>query len=104
MLNSDLERFDRENNKVRVHIVLIGRVQGVAFRYYALNIARRLGVKGWIKNLANGDVEVLIEGKKSAVKQMIDCCREGPSLAIVKNIKIDWQPYTGEFNEFQIRS
>jgi len=92
------------NEKVRAHIKLSGRVQGVAFRYYARDMAHKLGVGGWIRNLDNGDVESVIEGKKVSVQQMIAWCKKGPGLAIVENIEIDWQAYTAEFNEFHIRS
>ncbi len=89
---------------MRAHIRLSGRVQGVAFRYYARDMAHKLGVKGWIRNLDKGDVELVIEGNKFSVQQMIAWCKKGPSLSIVENIQIDWQPYTGEFNEFHIMS
>lgn len=93
-----------KNNKIRVHIRISGRVQGVAFRYYARNMANRLGIKGWIRNLPDGDVEVVIEGMKNRIVQMISWCKKGPNLAIVENVKIDRQPYAGEFQQFNIRS
>ena len=95
---------DQKKNLVRAHIRLSGRVQGVAFRYYAINMAHQLGVKGWIRNLYNGDVEAVIEGNQSAVQQMIDWCRKGPSMAVVEKTKVDWQPHTGEYHQFSIRS
>lgn len=95
---------NRWDEKVRAHITLSGRVQGVAFRYYARDMAHKFRVGGWIKNLDNGDVESVIEGKKVSVQQMITWCKKGPGLAIVENIEIEWQPYTGEFNEFHIQS
>lgn len=94
---------DNIDNYIRTHIIVAGRVQGVAFRYYARNIANSIGVKGWIKNLDNGDVEIMLEGKREAVNQMINWCKKGPGLAIVEDIKISLLPYVAEFNEFNIR-
>ncbi|MDD3861066.1 MAG: acylphosphatase [Bacteroidales bacterium] len=91
------------NNYSKAHIIIAGRVQGVAFRYYARNTANRIGVKGWIKNLDNGDVEIMVEGKKELVNLMIDWCKKGPGLAIVEDIRISLLPYTAEFNEFNIK-
>ena len=103
MLRNNHEKIGDNNNRVRAYIVLTGRVQGVAFRYYARNIANRHGVKGWIRNLDNGDVEVTIEGERNSVNQMIEWCKEGPSLALVEDIKIIWQSYAGDFSEFHVR-
>ena len=94
----------QKKDKVRAQVRLSGRVQGVAFRYYAVRMAHQLGVKGWVRNLYNSDVEAVIEGHQSAVQQMIDWCRKGPSMAVVEDIKIDWQPYTGKYHQFYIRS
>lgn len=93
----------KNEEKVGVHIRVSGRVQGVAYRYYARNIAEQLGIKGWIKNLINGDVELMVEGSQKTVKQMIEWCKEGPRLAIVENIEVDWLPYSGKFNHFYIK-
>ena len=93
------------NNKEKVgaHIRVSGRVQGVAYRYYARDFAHQLGVKGWIKNLLNGDVELMLEGSKISVEKMIEWCKEGPRLAIVEDIKVDWLPYSGGFTQFYIK-
>jgi len=103
MLQNKHEKSGDKNNRVRVSIILTGRVQGVAFRYYARNIANRLGVKGWIRNLDNGAVEATIEGERNSVNQMIEWCKKGPNLALVEDIKIIWQSYAGDFSEFHIR-
>jgi acylphosphatase len=96
--------MNTDHEKVRAHIILSGRVQGVAFRYYAREVASRLGVKGWIKNLVSGEVEIVLEGKRKEVEKMIEWCREGPPLAMVESIEINWLPYSGEFNQFQIKT
>ena len=93
----------KNKEKVGAHIIVSGRVQGVAYRYYAREVAEQLGIKGWIKNLINGDVELIVEGFQQTVEKMIEWCKEGPRLAIVENIEVDWLPYSGEFNQFHIK-
>jgi acylphosphatase len=88
---------------VRVYVKLTGRVQGVAFRYYARSMASRLGVKGWIRNMVSGDVEAIIEGSEYKVNQMLEWCKEGPGMARVEKVTVDWLSYIGEFTDFNIR-
>ena len=89
--------------KVRVHLLISGRVQGVSFRYYAQDIAQSLGVKGWIRNCWDGKVEIVVEGEEEKVKKLISWCYQGPGSAIVEKIDIEWGKYRGEFNSFAIR-
>lgn len=91
------------NGKVGAHILVSGRVQGVAFRYYARNIASQLGVSGWIKNLPDGKVELLVEGSKNSVEEMVEWCKRGSRMAEVEDIEVDWLPYSGKYNEFQLK-
>jgi len=89
--------------KVRAHVFVSGRVQGVFFRYETRQLARRVGVTGWIRNLSDGRVEAVFEGEKDAVEQMIEFCRRGPPAARVDKVEVIWEPYKGEFNSFTIR-
>lgn len=57
--------------KIRKHIVFYGRVQGVGFRYYAINKANQLGLTGWVKNLPNGTVEMEVQGEEPLIDQLI---------------------------------
>ena len=57
--------------KIRKHIVFYGRVQGVGFRYYAVNKANQLGLTGWVKNLPDGTVELEVQGEKPLIDQLI---------------------------------
>ena len=57
--------------KIRKHIVFYGRVQGVGFRYYAVNKANQLGLTGWVKNLPDGTVEMEVQGEKPLIDQLI---------------------------------
>lgn len=57
--------------KIRKHIVFYGRVQGVGFRYYAINKANQLGLTGWVKNLPDGTVEMEVQGEEPLIDQLI---------------------------------
>lgn len=57
--------------KIRKHIVFYGRVQGVGFRYYAVNKANQLGLTGWVKNLPDGNVEMEVQGEEPLIDQLI---------------------------------
>ncbi|MBS7625513.1 acylphosphatase [Candidatus Bathyarchaeota archaeon] len=88
--------------KVRAHIYVSGHVQGVFFRHETRKHALRLGVSGWIRNLPDGRVEAIFEGEKDAVDDILDFCRRGPPGAIVKDVEVQWAPWTGEFQGFRI--
>ncbi|MEM3736622.1 MAG: acylphosphatase [Candidatus Bathyarchaeia archaeon] len=88
--------------KVRAHLWISGLVQGVFFRHNTKQEARRLGVTGWIRNLEDGRVEVVLEGEKENVDKVIQYCRKGPPGAHVTDIELKWEDYTGKFKEFKI--
>lgn len=89
--------------KVRAHVIVSGRVQGVYFRGNTRNEARKYGVNGWVRNLPDGRVEAVFEGEKEAVDKAIEFVRHGPSYAKVTDLKLEWQDYKGDFNDFKIR-
>lgn len=89
--------------KVRAHVYVSGRVQGVFFRYETRREAKMCGVKGWVRNLPDGRVEAVFEGEEEAVKQLIEFCRHGPPGAKVTGVEVKWEDYTGEFKDFEIR-
>ncbi len=86
----------------RAHLYISGRVQGVFYRACTQEEAKGLGLKGWVKNLDDGRVEVVCEGVREDILKLIEWCRVGPPGAIVRDVKVDWEPPTGEFNEFRI--
>ncbi|MEM4202390.1 MAG: acylphosphatase, partial [Candidatus Hadarchaeum sp.] len=65
--------------------------------------ARRLGIKGWIRNLKDGRVEAVFEGEDQAVEEMIRWCKKGSPLSRVEEVEVFWEPYQGEFRDFSIR-
>ncbi len=95
--------MDKDGKKVRVHLLISGRVQGVAFRYYTQDIAQSLGIKGWVKNCWDSKVEIVVEGEEEKVKKLISWCYQGPGSAIVERIDMEWEKYRREFNSFGIR-
>ncbi len=84
------------------HAIVNGYVQGVGFRYFVHDMAISLGIKGWVRNLWNGDVEVLAEGERQALEKLLSAIRRGPRTSNVMGIQVDWQPATGDFNDFRI--
>jgi acylphosphatase len=91
------------SEKVRAHIFVSGRVQGVFFRQGTDKKAKELGIFGWVQNLADDRVEAIFEGDKDKVEEMINWAKRGPIFARVDNLAVDWENYTGEFKVFDKR-
>ncbi len=89
--------------KVRAHVFVSGRVQGVFFRFETRRLARRLNVAGWVRNRRDGRVEAVFEGERENVERMIEFCRRGPSAARVTDIEVNWEESNGEFEGFNVR-
>jgi acylphosphatase len=89
---------------VRVRVLAGGRVQGVAYRFFAKKYAARLGLTGWVRNLDDGRVEVLAEGSAGPIDSFLERLQEGPSLARVDSFDVRREPSTGEFADFRIVS
>lgn len=87
---------------VRYHAFVRGRVQGVFFRETARRKALELGVGGWIRNLPDGRVEAVFEGRKSAVQTLLSWCRQGPETAQVLDVETAREEPTGQFSDFRI--
>jgi acylphosphatase len=89
--------------KARVHVFVSGRVQGVFFRSETKHEAESRDVKGWVRNLSDGRVEAVFEGEEETVKALVEFCRRGPLGAIVANVDLAWENYTGEFDDFKMK-
>lgn len=87
----------------RVRIRAEGRVQGVGFRYFVYRNAKKLGVKGWVKNTSDGAVEAVFEGEASGVENLVSLCRGGPPGASVEDLKVEREDFRGEFKEFGLK-
>ena len=88
----------------RVRAVVRGRVQGVFFRHFTRERARRLEVVGWVRNLSDGmTVQVLAEGPRAALEELLTHLRRGPPGAHVIHVDVDWCAPTWEFRSFNVR-
>lgn len=87
----------------RLHAVVRGRVQGVGYRATTLHEARRRNLTGWIRNLPDGNVEVLVEGDEPTVLDFLEFLRRGPLGARVNGIDTDWAAARSDLQTFDIR-
>ena len=87
----------------RVHLVVSGRVQGVFFRQSTADTARRLGLRGWVRNLPDGRVEAEAEGDRAALEALVEWCRRGPPAARVDALEAGWGEPRGGLDPFAIR-
>ena len=85
------------------HLFIEGRVQGVFYRSFTRNLASKLGLNGWAKNLYDGRVEALLEGRRELIEQAIQECWKGPAGSSVRNIDVRWEESSGEYKNFEIR-
>ena len=87
---------------IHYNLTIIGRVQGVGFRYSALEKARQLGVVGYVSNMPDGAVYIEAEGTEEILGDFIAWCRQGPPVALVEEVKIDSQPVKG-YQNFDVK-
>jgi acylphosphatase len=93
-----------ENNIVRAHVWVKGRVQGVGFRAYVEYSARQIGgLTGWVRNVGYDTVEAIAEGERDKVDRFIQMMKEGPRGSRVNESKVEWEETTGEFDRFGVR-
>jgi len=87
----------------RYHLIISGRVQGVSYRVSAWEKAKQLDLTGWVRNLSDGRVEIVIEGEVDVLDQMTAWAGQGPRFAQVSDVDITEKAASGEFSEFEIR-
>jgi len=90
------------DDKLRAHVVISGKVQGVFFRAETRTAAGLRRLKGWVRNRADGTVEAVFEGTTDQVRDMIGWCWQGSPFSRVENVTTDYPPFTGEFDDFRI--
>lgn len=90
-------------HSARLHARVTGIVQGVGYRAFARHHARALGVTGYARNLADGSVEVIAEGPRSALERLIPYLRRGAPAGHVDALTVGWEQATGEFDRFSTR-
>ncbi len=87
----------------RARVMIRGRVQGVGFRAFAQSQAVRRGLSGWAGNLPDGRVEVEVEGARQIVEEFIQTLGQGPSLAHVQDVRVEWLDPEMRDTAFEIR-
>lgn len=87
----------------RVRAVVSGRVQGVGFRYFVLHRAQALGLRGWVRNLRTGEVELVAEGPRPDLEELVGAVRKGPPLSWVQGVRTDWSEARGEPPGFDLK-
>jgi acylphosphatase len=85
-----------------VRAIVQGHVQGVGFRWFARDAAERLGLKGFVRNLSDGDVEVQAVGDREALDQLVAVLRRGPGHAYITNVVCEWADEGPNFPDFRI--
>ncbi|HHF55963.1 MAG TPA: acylphosphatase [Thermoplasmatales archaeon] len=86
----------------RAHVRIYGKVQGVWFRAHTKDMADKLGIKGWVRNVPDGSVEAVFEGDDESVEKIIEWCHRGPPLARVEGVEVEYEEPKGE-EKFEIR-
>jgi acylphosphatase len=83
--------------------IVHGKVQGVYYRAFASRAARSLSLKGYVRNLNSGDVEVEAEGEKALLEELLGRLKAGPDGAVVSRIDVTWPEYKGSYSSFDVR-
>lgn len=94
---------DTTSANVRLHAIVHGRVQGVSFRYYTRQKARELGLVGYVRNQADGTVEVVAEGPRQEVERFLAFLQTGQRPAFVTRVQARWPMPAGSFDRFEVR-
>jgi acylphosphatase len=84
-------------------ILISGRVQGIGFRYFAYRNAIKYNIKGYVRNLAGGDVEIVAVDENQNLEEFLQKIRTGPPAARIYDITIEELPETTNYDSFQIR-
>lgn len=90
-------------SKMRAHLFIEGRVQGVFFRACTQGEAQKHALTGWVKNLYDRRVEAVFEGEEQDVQSMIKWCHSGPTHAVVTEVSVEIEEYRGEYYDFSVR-
>ena len=92
-----------EKTEKRYRITVSGRVQGVFFRYNTRKMAQNLGLVGYVTNIDDGRVEIVVQGREENLKKLVEFCRKGPMFARVDDIEVKEEKTGNEFEGFEIR-
>ena len=90
-------------NLARIHIWVMGRVQGVGFRAFVMQVGSLLGLVGWVHNLGYDQVEVVAEGSRPVLERFSEVVRTGPRASRVESAHMEWETPKGEFDRFTVK-
>jgi acylphosphatase len=98
-----MEQDERTHARARLQAIVHGRVHGVSFRYYTQQRARELGLTGYVRNVWDRTVEVVAEGRRPALEELLAFLNTGPRAAFVTQVDAKWPAPTGDFDRFEVR-
>ncbi|MEX0621957.1 MAG: acylphosphatase [Candidatus Woykebacteria bacterium] len=90
-------------DQMRISIKVIGDVHGVGFRFRTVETAQDLDLRGWVMNASDGSVQIVAEGEKEKLAQLVQWVKQGPSFAKVERVETSWEKATSEFRGFEVR-
>lgn len=99
-----MNHFDPQQQVLELHGIVWGRVQGVGFRVTARHIALQLGLKGIVKNLDDGNVEIIAQGTREKLEEFIKLIKENFGPGYIVRLDIKFEKPTQLFNHFQVIS
>lgn len=88
--------------KKAAYIRVYGRVQGVFFRAFTRDWASRLGLRGYVRNMSDGSVEIVAEGSEESIKELIEKVKIGPPAASAERVEVKWQEPSNMYSGFRI--
>jgi acylphosphatase len=91
------------DERAALRAIVHGRVQGVGFRFFVIEVATNLGLTGYARNQNNGTVEVVAEGPQPGLDALLAELRRGPTLARVDRVDASWAAFTGDYESFSVR-
>ena len=100
--STSTKKGSENSKKIRAHVFIAGKVQGVYFRQNTRIVANRHKVTGWVQNLRDGRVETVLEGNEMDVSELIEWFYAGPPKAKVDDVQIKYEVYIGEFQGFKV--
>jgi acylphosphatase len=80
-----------------------GDVRDFSFQYFTKEKSNHLGLKGWVRDLPSGEVEVVFEGLEEKIREMVEWCKKGPTLFKNNKLRVEFSDFKGEFENFEIR-
>jgi acylphosphatase len=98
-----MEKQHKSNEAQELHAVVHGRVQGVGFRYFVIEKALSLSLRGYTRNTDDGSVEVLAQGTRPALENLLTLLRRGPMAAHVSEVEFDWGEPSTHLSGFHVR-